>query len=61
MGSVALRANVGSEEYNVKEFLKIYTDMAVHKSNGLISCSFVKDWLNSGGVKNSRSSLYFLS
>lgn len=40
MQSIALRANVGSEEYDVKGFLKVYTDMALHKSNDLISCTF---------------------
>lgn len=40
MQSIALRANDGSEEYDVKGFLKVYTDMALHKSNDLISCTF---------------------
>lgn len=42
MDSVPLRINVGSEEYDAKELLKIYTDMTLHKSNDLISCAFEK-------------------
>lgn len=49
--SIALRANVGTEEYDVKGFLKVSIDMALHRSNDLISCTFLKDWLRLKGVK----------
>ena len=58
--SVALRANVCSEQSYIKQSLKIYIDMALHRYNDLVSCTFVKDWLKLGKIKN-RFPLYFLS
>lgn len=43
MESVALRASVCSEQSYIKESLKIYIDMALHRYNDLVSCTFVKD------------------
>lgn len=38
----------------------MYIDMALHQYDDLVSCTFVKDWLQLGKIKN-RFPLYFLS